>query len=61
VKSIHAVPEDRSERYFSEPQASFCSNLHVEGDEGDAGLLGTADNDACYELQAAPQPGSCVY
>lgn len=40
----------KSGRCFSEPEESFCGNLRVEGgEECDAGLLGTEDNDVCCD------------
>ncbi|XP_068622820.1 ADAM 17-like protease [Battus philenor] len=50
LRSIRKVLQAKSGRCFSEPEESFCGNLRVEGgEECDAGLLGTEDNDMCCD------------
>ncbi|XP_013183673.1 ADAM 17-like protease [Amyelois transitella] len=58
LRSIRKVLQAKSGRCFSEPEESFCGNLRVEGgEECDAGLLGTEDNDMCCDKNCKLRKG----
>lgn len=59
IRSIRAVLLAKASRCFSKPEESFCGNSLVEeGEQCDAGLIGSEDHDPCCNVTCHLRPGS---
>nr|AMO02512.1 ADAM 17-like protein [Tityus serrulatus] len=57
IRSIRAVLLAKANKCFLKPEESFCGNSLVEeGEECDAGLIGSEDNDPCCDTNCRLRP-----
>ncbi|XP_023216169.1 ADAM 17-like protease isoform X2 [Centruroides sculpturatus] len=58
IRSIRAVLLAKANKCFLKPEESFCGNSLVEeGEECDAGLIGSEDNDLCCDTNCRLREG----
>ncbi|XP_075552567.1 ADAM 17-like protease Tace [Dermacentor variabilis] len=59
VRSIRAVLLAKASKCFSKPEESFCGNSLVEeGEQCDAGLIGSEDSDPCCDEECRLKPSA---
>ncbi|KAL1417115.1 hypothetical protein MTO96_027168 [Rhipicephalus appendiculatus] len=59
VRSIRAVLLAKASKCFSKPEESFCGNSLVEeGEQCDAGLIGSEDSDPCCDEECRLKPNA---